>query len=267
MRSLTRQICLAKDIFEGINYFKYTYYLTAISTKMNLASLYLATTAITILSAFPASAFTINSGKVSNITADDLHKSFTIRFGGVVEEQDVFGLSSEANLQLTRFTTSEGETIAAFDVTLANTSSNGIKSRVSVFGFNSDAKIKNAYSHGIFSNTVLDGSLPSNLGYTDVCFNSGGNDRNCKYSYGGVKNEHSELFSLEIIFDPEVNEFELADFIVRYQGIQGFEGGRKGIGFGEIAEVPEANNNVALALFTVGSFGWLAKKGRHSSVN
>ena len=231
---------------------------------MNLASLYLATTAITILSAFSASAFTINSGKVSNITADDLHKSFTIRFGGVVEEQNVLGLSSEANLQLTRFTTSERETIATFDVTLANTSSNGIKSRLSVFGFNTDATIKTAYSHGIFSNTVLDGSLPSNLGYADVCFNSGGNDSNCKYSYGGVTNDHSELFSLEIIFDPEVNEIELADFIVRYQGIQGFDGGRQAIGFGEIAEIPEANSNVALALFTVGSFAWLAKNRKHS---
>lgn len=227
---------------------------------MNLSSLYLATTSITLLTAFSASAFTINSGKVSNINASDLHQSFTIRFDGTVGEQDVFGLSSEANLQLTRFTTSEQETIAAFDVILKNTSSNGINSRVSVFGFNTDAPIKNASSQGIFSTTVLDGSLPNHLGSVDVCFNSGGNTRNCKYSYGGVTPEHSELFSLEIIFDPEVSEFELTDFVVRYQGIEGFDGGRKGLGFGDTAEVPEPRTNVALALLTVGSLGWLSKK-------
>lgn len=227
---------------------------------MNLASLYLATIGINFITALSASAFTINSGKVSHITANDINKSFTIRFDGTVGEKDVFGLSSEANLQLTRFTTSERETLAAFDVTLKNTSINGINSRVSVFGFNTDAKIRDASSQGIFSTTVLDGSLPNHLGSVDVCFNSGENNRNCKYSYDGVKNEHSELFSLEIIFDPEVDEFELADFIVRYQGIQGFEGSRKGIGFGEIAEVPEPSTNSALALLTVGSLGWLAKK-------
>lgn len=228
---------------------------------MNLVSLYLATTGIAITTALSASAFTINSGKVSNITANDINKSFTIRFDGVVEEQDVFGLSSQAHLKLTRFTTSEQETIAGFDVMLTNNSSNGINSRVSVFGFNADTKIKKAHSHGIFSNTVLDGSLPNHLGSMDVCFNSGGNNNNCKYSYGGVKTNHSELFSLEVIFDPEIEAFELADFIVRYQGIKGLESNRKkGIGFGEVAEVPEPSTNGALALVTIGSLGWLAKK-------
>ena len=226
----------------------------------NLAVFYLATITIPIFTTLPTFAFTINSGKVSNITADDINKSFTIRFDGKVEEQDIFGLSSEADLQLTRFTTSPQKTIAAFDVMLKNTSSNGIKSRVSVFGFNTDATIKNAHSQGIFSTTVLDGSLPNHLGYADVCFNGGGNTRNCKYSSGGISNEHSELFSLEIIFDSEVAELELADFMVRYQGIKGFDENKKGIGLGMATEVPESSTNAALALLTVGSLGWLTQK-------
>ncbi|MDJ0636886.1 MAG: cistern family PEP-CTERM protein [Xenococcaceae cyanobacterium MO_188.B29] len=230
-----------------------------------LANLSLATTSIAIFTSLSASAFTISSGKISHITAEDLNKSFTIRFDGIVDGQDVFGLSSQANLQLTRFTTSEQETIAAFDVLLKNTSSHGIKSRLSVFGFNTDAAIKSSSSEGFFSNTVLDGSLPHHLGHADVCFNSGGNTRNCRYSYGGVRNKHSELFSLEIIFDPEVTEFELADFMVRHQGIKGLDWGRKGVGFGSITEVPEPSTNAALALLTFGSLGWLAKKRKQLS--
>ena len=230
-----------------------------------LASLSLATTSIAIFTSLSASAFTISSGKVSHITAEDIDKSFTIRFDGIVDRKDIFGLSSQANLQLTRFTTSDRETIAAFDVLLKNTSSHGVKSRVSVFGFNTDATIKNASSEGIFSTTVLDGSLPHHLDHADVCFNSGGNTRNCKYSYGGVRNKHSELFSLEIIFDPEVTKFELADFIVRYQGIKGLDWGRKGVGFGSITEVPEPRTNATLALLTVGSLGWLTKKRKQKS--
>ena len=228
----------------------------------NIASFYLATITISIFTTLPTFAFTINSGKVSSITAKDLNKSFTIRFDGQVEKQDIIGLSSEANLQLTRFTTSPQQTTAGFDVMLKNTSSNGIKSRVSIFGFNTNANIKNAYSQGLFSTAVLDGSLPNHLGYADVCFNSGGNTRNCKYSSGGISNEHSELFSLEIIFDSEMAELELADFIVRYQDIQGLGGNKKGRGFGMTTEIPEPNTNTALALLTVGSLGWLAKKSK-----
>lgn len=228
--------------------------------RLNLARLYLATASIIASTALSASAFTINSDRVSNITAQDINKSFTIRFDGTVNQQDVLGLSSEANLQLTRFTTSNQETRAAFDIILKNTSSNGIKSRVSVFSFNTDSKIKNAHSEGIFSTKVLDGSLPYNLGNADICLNGGSNTRNCKYSSGGVKNKHSELFSLEMIFDPQVAKLELTDFIVRYQNIKGLNSGRKGIGSGVTTEVPEPSNNGFLAFLTIGSLGWLAKK-------
>lgn len=230
--------------------------------KSNLARLYLATASMIASTALSASAFTMNSGKVSNLTAQDINKSFTIRFDGTVQQKDVLGLSSEANLKLTRFTTSHQETRAAFDVLLKNTSSNGIKSRVSIFGFNTDSMLKNAYSEGIFGTTILDGSLPYHLGNADICFNSGSNTHNCKYSSGGVKNQHSELFSLEMIFDPQVTKLELTDFIVRYQNIKGLNYGHKGIGLGVTTEVPEPSNNEFLALLTISSLGWLAKKIR-----
>ena len=227
---------------------------------MNKKYLYLATTSISIITALSASAFTLNSGKVENITANDINKSFTIRFNGTVEEFDVLGLSSEANFKLTRFTTSDQQTTAAFDVMLKNTSSNGIKSRVSVLGFNVNQPITSASSTGIFNTSVLDGSLPNQLGNLDVCVNGGGNQNNCKNSSGGVKQGQSDLFSLEIVFDPDINELELADFTVRYQGIKGIDFGTKGIGTGTAVEVPEPSTNAALALLTVGSLGWLSKK-------
>lgn len=171
-----------------------------------------------------ASAFTFAGGSVV-LDEKDSNRSFSISFDGNVEGQTVAGLSSEATFKFLGFSRTRAATEAQFEIALTNTSSGGIVSRTSALGFNVDQPAIAATSSGLFSSSVLGGSLPNQFGSIDFCFTEG---NTCQGgSNGGVDNNPSTklaqtgTFTTTVAFNGYVNQVALSNFGVRYQSVSG----------------------------------------------
>jgi hypothetical protein len=185
-----------------------------------------------------AFAFTISGGSVTGITTADINKSFLVEFDGNVATQDVARLKSKALFTLTSFTNSQ----ATFGISLTNTSSGGIGSRVSGLGFDTDPTLASATSTGVFNIAVLNGSFPNQFGNVDVCFKDGGGTNNCQGGgSGGVTTGNTDNFAVTLNFASGAltppSSLSLSNFGVRYQSITGTNLGTSGTGTG--TPVPE----------------------------
>nr|WP_290222579.1 cistern family PEP-CTERM protein [Trichocoleus desertorum] len=216
-----------------------------------------------------ASAFTFNGSGIE-IGTKDAGTSFKVNFDGNVSTKNVIGLSSEAIFKFLGFTTVGSKTEAAFEITLDNTSSDGITSRTSALGFNVNQTLVgvggasgsgNTRSSGIFTND-MSGSFPNQFGAVDVCFTSGNTCQGGKN--GGVKTADSPgKFSSTLAFSGNVQSFTLSNFGVRYQSIDGngFKGD-SGTGRGipvqpeppkpPTKHVPEPSSTAALVVLGAG---------------
>lgn len=245
----------------------------------------LSTVGACFLSVAPsASAFTFSgNGDSVTINANDINKSFEINFGGNVDTKDVNGLSAKATFKFLGFTPvgsgSNTKTEAKFDISLSNTSSNGITSRTSALGFNVDKALLgvgggnnnsgtgNTRSSGLFAND-RSGAFPNQFGNVNVCFTDG---NTCQGgSNGGVSTGASPgVFSPILAFSGNVTSFTLSNLGVRYQSINGNNfNGASGTGRGYYQapppppkKVPEPGTMAALGLFAISAFG-LSKKSK-----
>ncbi|WP_324985224.1 cistern family PEP-CTERM protein [Nostoc sp.] len=212
-----------------------------------------------------ASAFTFSPNNDSvTVTATDLNQSFEINFDGNVKTTNVEGLSSKATFTFLGFTTVGSNTEANFDISLSNTSSNGITSRTSALGFNVDKTLLGVGNPGGSGNTRVsglfdndrEGSFPNQFGNVDVCFTDG---NTCQGgSNGGVSTGMTATFSPVLAFTGNVTSFTLSNLGVRYQSITGTSLGTSGTGRGfYVAPTPpskkvsEPTTAVAIALFAV----------------
>ncbi|MBD2072704.1 cistern family PEP-CTERM protein [Phormidium sp. FACHB-592] len=220
-----------------------------------------------LLSTAPVHAFTFAPGKTSvTVEASDINKSFTVEFDGNVERQNVTRLTAEAIFTFLGFTTVGSNTEAKFDVSLKNTSSGGITSRVSALGFNVSQALLgvgnadgdgNTRVSGLFSNDRT-GSFPNNFGDINVCFTEG---NTCQGgSNGGVTTGNTGLFTPILAFTGSVDSFTLSNFGVRYQSIGGTNLGDSGTGRGQVptpALLP--------GLLALGAGAWRKRKGEQAA--
>lgn len=214
-----------------------------------------------------ASAFTFNNGTIE-IDANDVDQEFTVKFDGNVSETDVTGLTSEAIFKFLGFNSVGDVTEAAFEVTLSNTSSNGIASRTSALGFDVDKVLEGIGNpsgsgktrvEGLFTND-RSGSFPNQFGDIDVCFTDG---NSCQGGgSGGVTTGNSGQFKATLALSGDVQKFALNNFGVRYQSINGTELGTSGTGRGSIVwdnepeeprEIPEPTTVTALLAVGLGA--------------
>ncbi|HIK08137.1 MAG TPA: cistern family PEP-CTERM protein [Trichormus sp. M33_DOE_039] len=231
-----------------------------------------------------ASAFTFSqNGDSVTIGAADINKSFEINFDGNVSTQNVQGLSSKATFTFLGFTTigsgSNAKTEAKFDITLSNTSSNGITSRTSALGFDVSSVLRGVGSTGGSGNTRVSGlfsndrsgAFPNQFGDVDVCFTNG---NTCQGgTNGGVSTGAApSVFTPILAFSGNITSFTLSNLGVRYQSINGTStinnktfNGDSGTGRGYYTppppppkKVPEPATSAALGLFAVGA--WQLKK-------
>jgi len=230
-----------------------------------------------------ASAFTF-SGSSVEISTNDVGAAFKVNFDGNVSTKNVAGLASEAIFKFLGFTTVGSKTEAAFEVTLDNTSSQGITSRTSALGFNVDQPLVgvgaaagngNTRSSGIFTNDRA-GSFPNQFGAVNVCFTDG---NTCQGgSNGGVKTPDAPgKFSPTLAFNGNVQRFTLSNFGVRYQSIDGKDfQGASGTGQGTPVKpeppksptkhVPEPSSTAALVVVGVGLLYRQQKRSRLSQI-
>lgn len=209
--------------------------------KLAIGAVVLATTGISAMAiAAPASAFTLNAGRIEiDASKDVIGSTFKTTFDGNVNNQTVAGLSSEAVWTFLGITNTGDKTEASFEITLENTSSNGILSRTSALGFNvtdlegnqldllgvgSAGGSGNTHSTGLFANDHT-GSFSNDFGPIDVCF-TGGNTCEEK-SNGGVDNDPNTRlaqkgsFTTTLAFEGSVSKFALNNFGISYQSING----------------------------------------------
>ncbi|MEA5625391.1 cistern family PEP-CTERM protein [Nostoc sp. UHCC 0251] len=223
-----------------------------------------------------ASAFSFSPNNDSvTVTATDINQSFEINFGGNVDTTNVEGLSSKAIFKFLGFTTVGSKTEAKFDISLSNTSSNGITSRTSALGFDVDKTLfgvgntngsGNTRVSGLFSND-REGSFPNQFGNVDVCFTNGNTCQgggNGGVSTGSV----AATFSPILAFNGSVTSFTLSNLGVRYQSITGTSLGTSGTGEGFYVAPPpppkkvsEPTTAAAIALFAVSAL--VVKKKKH----
>jgi hypothetical protein len=225
-----------------------------------------------------ASAFTFSqSGDSVTIGAADINKSFEINFNGNVNEKDVQALSSTAIFKFLGFTTvgsgSNIKTEAKFDITLSNTSSNGITSRTSALGFDVSSALLGIGNTNTSGNTSVSGlftkdrsgAFPNQFGSVDVCFTNG---NTCQGgANGGVTTGNTATLSPILAFAGNVTNFTLSNLGVRYQDIKGTStidnktfNGASGTGRGYYIapppppkKVPEPATAAAIGLFAVGA--------------
>lgn len=230
--------------------------------------------------AAPASAFTLNAGRIEiDASKDVIGSTFTTTFDGNVNNQTVAGLSSEAVWTFLGITNTGGKTEASFEITLENTSSNDIFSKASALGFNvtdlegnqldllgvgSAGGSGNTHSTGVFANDYT-GSFSNEFGPVDVCFTNG---NSCEEkSNGGVDNNPNTRlaskasFTTTLAFEGSVSTFALNNFGISYQSING-EGFVDELGTGKFIyaqpsnkkTVPEPTTLIALLLTGLGMF-------------
>ncbi|MDY7023360.1 MAG: cistern family PEP-CTERM protein [Cyanobacteriota bacterium] len=184
----------------------------------------------------PAFAYNITGAGINNINSNDIGDVFRVNFDGSVEETSVDGLSGSAYFTLNSFGVEDVSgtdyTIAEFDVNLTNTSTAPISSRISRMGFDSDPNIIQSASsvNGVF-NTVDDGRFPNQVGDVEVCLYD--DKGNCTGGPGGVETGDTGNFTLKLAFaDTSLDSFNLDNFHLRYQSIDGTPLGTSGTGDG-----------------------------------
>ena len=210
----------------------------------------------------PAKALTLSGGSVTDITAADIGESFNISFDGSVERTTISGLTSEAVFTLTSFMNN----LVTFGVSLENTSSGGVGSRVSRLGFNTDPNIAASGSDvsGAFDILIQNGSFPNGFGAVEVCLapTRQGTTRqgNCTGGPGGVLTGETGTFDLTLAFANSIDSLNLSNFGVRYQSITGVAAGTSGTGTGTPTPVPTPAA-VLPALFGMATAAVRKKKG------
>ncbi|WP_170002107.1 cistern family PEP-CTERM protein [Pseudopontixanthobacter vadosimaris] len=150
------------------------------------------------------------------LTAGDVGTSFTLDYNGFSDGKIVDGLGGSTTFTLKNVT----DTGYSFDYSVANTTGNGVTSRISSFAFDTDPDIRSARSTGTYNFAVLDSKYPNGIGNIDVCF-KGGRSNSCAGNSGGVETGLSGSGSLMLGFAEPVNALTLDNFFVRYQSITG----------------------------------------------
>lgn len=210
--------------------------------KLALTAAVLATSGIVPVAEIPsASAFTLHdSGRVEiDASKDNTGSTFKLAFDGNADSKNVAGLSSEATFKFLGLTNLGNKSEASFEITLENTSSNGIFSRTSALGFNltdlqgnkldllgvgNPGGSGNTRSTGLFAND-RSGEFPNQFGAVDVCFSDASSCQ--EDSNGGVDNDpqtrlaQKSKFTTTLAFDGSVTQFALSNFGIRYQSING----------------------------------------------
>jgi hypothetical protein len=212
-----------------------------------------------LIGANPASAFSFNSDGSIGVGLTDIGKSFQVSFDGNVATQNVSDLTSLATFTFQGFENIGSFTQAKFDIDLKNTSTGAIASRTSVLGFDTDLALQNASvaTGGLFSNAILNGSLPNQFGALDVCFTDGNNCQGGQNG-GAASGQNSQTFSAKLAFNQGVSQFALSNFGVRYQSISGTNLGTSGTGKGTVKpprdpnKIPEPGMAIAIALTSLG---------------
>ncbi len=206
----------------------------------------------------PAFAFSIApDGSVVGVNSGDLGKLFQVTFDGNVEQNDVNGLSGSALFRLDGWNVETiggiDYTIAEFFVSLTNTSTDPITSRISRLGFNTDPDIVYGASsvNGTF-NVIESGVFPNQVGAIEVCLIPG-TQGNCTGGPGGVETGNTGEFNLKLAFaDTSLGSFNLNNFHLRYQSIDGTPFGTSGTGDGLVVgtrtDVPEPLTLIGTAM-------------------
>lgn len=170
--------------------------------------------AIAALLATPALADPITLG------AGDVGTSFTLDYNGFTGDDGVIaGLGGSTTFTLTGVT----PTSYTFDYSVANTTGDGLTSRISSFAFDTNPDIDSASSTGTFDYAVIDSNYPNGIGNVDVCF-KGGASSSCGGNSGGVTTGNTGTGSLALGFDDPISSLTLDNFFVRYQSITGAGG-------------------------------------------
>lgn len=162
-------------------------------------------------------------------------QSSVIDYNGLVNNVVVPGLTASVTFTLTSVDLLNNTW--SFGYALDNTSSGGISSRVSTFGFNTDpALLAAAITGGTVFSDFSSGNVP-NLGSVDFCATAGSN---CAGGGGGgvfpVDGIVTGSFSLDFAGSANnATQITLSDLYVRYQSITGTTLGNSGIG---VATVP-----------------------------
>jgi hypothetical protein len=111
----------------------------------------------TILAANPALADPITLG------AGDIGSTFTFDYDGFKDGNVVAGLGGSTTFKLTAVS----DNSYSFDYTVANTTGDGVTSRISSFAFDTDAGITSASSTGAYSYNVRNRNYPNGIGNVD----------------------------------------------------------------------------------------------------
>lgn len=172
----------------------------------------------------------------------DIGRTFGFTFNGYIDETLQSGLSSKAIFELG--SVSADKKIWTFNINeLSNTSSSPITaSRVSMFAFNADKTIVDASATGTYDVVGYNASFPQfggNANLLAICFKAGGGSGNCSGAGGGgvAKGQTYTGGTFLLEFANEVHSLTLNNFVVRYQSIEGGQGGNSGVG--TAAVVPE----------------------------
>jgi hypothetical protein len=215
-----------------------------------------------------AEALTIGADSVQ-LSSTDVGQSFKVLFDGNVNTTPIAGLTSEAVFKLNSVSSVLGGTVTefSFDVTLDNTSTNGITSRTSILGFDTSSPLRGVGGAGGTGNTRVSGiftidatgSLPNQFGAIDVCFKDGGGPNCSGGGSGGVGTADAPgSFTVILAFNGTVTDLTLDNFGVRYQAIRSVTAGNSGTGTGTPVQPPPPTTvaePATLALLGLGLLG------------
>ncbi len=191
--------------------------------------------------------FTSSSALAYTITgAGD---SFSVVFGGNVDETDVPGLTAEATFTVESFDLRE----IVLDITLANTADASIwqSARVSAIGFNTNPLLDGAtILSGIFSEAVTGDNekFPNQYGYVDLCLIN--NQNNCGGgASGGLAIGETGASRVKLFFDQDITSLEITNIGVRYQSLESEQLGiSDGSGTGGETPIPEPSAALVFGL-------------------
>jgi hypothetical protein len=182
------------------------------------------------------------SSPATSLMVSSIGDRFSIDFNGVVERDEIAGLTAMADFELTNIRSDGGSGQEwLFTVTLSNTSGGNVDaSRVSVLGFNTEPglNLSESWSAGLFDTTRRNKNVPQ-YGKVDICF-QGGTGSCAGGGGGGTGLGDTDQFDIALNFDSVFDELTLTDFVIRYQSITGVNAGTSGTGFGMEVPLPAA---------------------------